>query len=135
MPRPRKCRKVCSLPKNAGFVPTDCLGPEVVILAVDEYETIRLIDYRGFSQEECGNYMNIARTTVQLIYNNARKKLAKALVEGLELKIQGGDYQLCGGEEVYCACGGCKKHACLLQQLEQQKENHQEVYDEDCNSR
>lgn len=128
MPRPRKCRKVCSLPRNGGFVPTNCIGEEIVVLAVDEYETIRLIDYQGFSQEECGTYMHIARTTVQLIYNNARKKLAKALVEGLELKIEGGDYQLCDGQEVYCGCGGCKKHKCMAMS------ENQEVTDENSNS-
>ena len=56
MPRPKKCRKVCCLPKAAEFTPAGCAvsGPAVV-LTVDEYETIRLIDKEGFSQEECGS--------------------------------------------------------------------------------
>ena len=83
-----------------------------VILTVDEYETIRLIDKEGFSQEQCGEYMRIARTTVQQIYTSARKKLADALVDGLPIRIEGGDYQLCTGEEEYCGCGGCWKHRC-----------------------
>jgi len=81
-----------------------------VILTVDEYEAIRLIDRQGFSQEECGAYMQVARTTVQAIYNAARKKLADALVDGLPLRIEGGDYQLCDGTEEYCGCGGCRRH-------------------------
>ena len=85
-------------------------GDPAVILTVDEYEAIRLIDRQGFSQEECSAYMQVARTTVQLIYNSARKKIAEALVEGRVLRIEGGDYQLCSGEEEYCGCGGCKKH-------------------------
>jgi len=79
-------------------------------MTVDEYETVRLLDKEGFSQEECGEYMKIARTTVQQIYMSARKKMATSLVEGLPLRIEGGDYQLCNGEEMNCNCGGCKKH-------------------------
>ncbi len=37
-------------------------------------------------------------------------KDSRALVEGRVLRIEGGDYQLCSGEEEYCGCGGCKKH-------------------------
>ena len=110
MPRPRKCRKVCCLPKIAEFKPVNGGRKSPVILTVDEYESIRLIDKQGFSQEECGSYMHIARTTVQQIYTSARKKLADALVDGLPLKIEGGDYQLCDGKESYCGCGGCYRH-------------------------
>ena len=49
---------------------------------MDEYEAIRLIDRQGFSQEECSSYMQVARTTVQMIYNSARQKLAEALETG-----------------------------------------------------
>lgn len=53
MPRPRKCRKVCCMPKNTEFVPAGNIGANgVIIMTVDEYETVRLIDREGFSQEE-----------------------------------------------------------------------------------
>ena len=111
MARPSKCRKVCSLPQNREFSPTKaCEGGGAVVMTVDEYETIRLIDHQGFSQEDCGKYMGVARTTVQLIYNSARKKIADALVNGASLKIDGGNYRLCDGAERECGCGGCRKH-------------------------
>ena len=111
MPRPKKCRKVCQMPATKEFQPigdTSCKAS--VILTVDEYEAIRLIDKQGFSQEECSNYMQVASTTVQSIYNSARKKLADALVDGLSIRIEGGDFQLCDGNEDYCGCGGCRRH-------------------------
>ena len=111
MPRPRKCRKVCQMPRSLEFRPVDeNKEKEKIILTVDEYEAIRLIDKQGFSQEECSTYMKVSRATVQMIYNSARKKLAEALVSARSLRIQGGDYQLCDGEEEFCDCGGCKKH-------------------------
>lgn len=111
MPRPRKCRKVCQMPRSLEFRPVDGnKEKEKIILTVDEYEAIRLIDKQGFSQEECSTYMKVSRATVQMIYNSARKKLAEALVSARSLRIQGGDYQLCDGEEEFCDCGGCKKH-------------------------
>jgi uncharacterized protein len=114
MPRPRKWRKVCCLPENKRFGPLNAsINQESFItMSVDEYETIRLIDLEGFIQEECADQMNIARTTVQRIYNDARKKLADSLVNGKVLTIEGGDYKLCDGEEKSCGCGGCRRHRC-----------------------
>lgn len=114
MPRPRKWRKVCCLPGTARFGPLGGMGnaEDIVSMAVDEYETVRLIDLEGFTQEECAQQMNIARTTVQGIYDNARKKLADSLVHGKVLLIEGGDYVLCDGAEETCGCGGCYRHRC-----------------------
>lgn len=109
MPRPRKCRKVCRMPAVNEFHPagktTKCIA-----LTVDEYETIRLLDKEGFSQEECARFMQVARTTVQQIYTSARKKIANALVDGIGIRIEGGNYTLCDGNEEECGCGGCQKH-------------------------
>ena len=122
MPRPQKCRRVCCLPTNTGFIPVN-KGKRLpaVILTVDEYEALRLIDKEGFSQEACSAYMMVARTTVQQIYVSARKKVADALVDGLPLKIEGGNYQLCDGKEPDCDCGGCQKHRCRCRMREQEE--------------
>ena len=110
MPRPKKCRRVCDYPQTLTFLPEDHKNREqVVILTVDEYETIRLIDKEGLSQEQCGDFMQVARTTVQQIYASARKKLADMLVDGLPLRIEGGDYQLCNGGNRAFGCSNCYK--------------------------
>jgi predicted DNA-binding protein (UPF0251 family) len=55
---------------------------ETMVLTVDEYECIRLVDYQGFSQEQCAEYMQVSRATIQLICDKARNKIASALVNG-----------------------------------------------------
>jgi len=64
-------------------------------LKIDELETIRLIDYLGYNQEEAAKQMNVARTTVQRIYDIARKKVADSLIDGSVLIIEGGEIILC----------------------------------------
>ena len=59
------------------------------------------------------------QTTVQRIYENARKKLALALVEGRPLRIGGGDYRLCDGQES-CGHDECFKRT-YHQQYEKKK--------------
>lgn len=112
MARPKKCRKVCSLPRINVFIPKgfDDSQKEEVVMTVEEFEAIRLIDHQGFTQEECAKYMNIARTTVQQIYYDARKIIATSLVEGRVLRIGGGHYRLCEGNPQACGCERCRRH-------------------------
>ena len=110
MARPRKWRKVCCLPRSDQFGPlNDAIDSKnVVIMSIEEYETIRLIDLDGFTQEQCAEQMAIARTTVQGMYSSARKKMAELVVNGKGLRIEGGDYRLCS--EVGGNCGkGCRR--------------------------
>ena len=110
MPRPRKFRKVCHFPQTRSFSPVEPEEErEPVLMTVDEYETIRLIDKEGLSQEECCSFMQVARTTVQQVYATARKKLADAIVDGRPLLITGGEFRLCSGEDPDQRCTDCFK--------------------------
>lgn len=109
MARPTKCRRVCHFPEALEFSPSGETAGEPVILAVDEFETIRLIDKEGLTQEECGAQLGVGRTTAQKLYDKARKKLAQALVLGLPVKISGGDYRLCNGNTDFCYKSDCLK--------------------------
>jgi len=96
MARPRCCRRVsgepvCKIFKPAG-VPTTLL--EEVILSIDEFEAIRLADLEGFYHEKAGEMMNISRQTCGRVIEAARGKVAKVLVEGLALRIEGGEIEV-----------------------------------------
>lgn len=100
MPRPKRCRRVCQMPRLSSF------GPEgnpsdtpAITLSIDEYETLRLVDYLKLTHEQCAARMEISRTTVTEIYENARYKVAQCLVNGMRLMISGGNYRLCEGQQ------------------------------------
>ncbi len=114
MARPTKCRKVCKAPITEAFIPSGgCNHCASVTLTVDEYEAIRLIDKEGHSQEDTARQMSVSRTTVQKIYDNARRKLATAIVDGHAIRIEGGDYSLCDGNASHCLHGVCHRAAII----------------------
>lgn len=117
MARPTKCRRVCSFPEILEFSPKGEASGDTVVMTVDEFETIRLIDKEGLSQEECGVQLGVGRTTVQKIYETARKKIADVLVLGYSLKIEGGDIHLCSGSVAFCY-----KKDCFKRQIQKQYE-------------
>ena len=108
MPRPCKRRRVCAMPTCHRFGPTDASPADAVVMTVDEFEAIRLIDLENLTQEACANRMNVARATVQAIYSSARTKLAECLVQGYELHIVGGDVDVCESSKHGCGRGGCR---------------------------
>lgn len=109
MSRPPKKRQICrkNLPASEGFTPDNRTNQETIILNIDEYETIRLLDGEGLTQQECALRMGIARTSVQAIYESARKKLADFLVHGKCLSIKGGCCMICDGAEHFCGKSDC----------------------------
>ncbi|MBP7310013.1 MAG: DUF134 domain-containing protein [Candidatus Cloacimonetes bacterium] len=91
----RNCisRIVRRMPAVKGFRPFGRIGNtrQKVILSLDEYEVIRLLDHEGLTQEEAAIRMQVSRPTLTRIYDRARKKFASALIEGHILLIEGGD--------------------------------------------
>lgn len=96
MPRPQKCRRICSKPEFTEFSPDDgsCRS---VVLTLDEFEVVRLVDLEKQTHEQCAKQMEISRSTVTEIYESAREKLADCLVNGYRLTISGGNYKVCDG--------------------------------------
>ena len=108
MSRPKQCRKIVSPPLMIGFkpygVPRSMI--EEVTLQYDEYEVIRLLDYEGLLQEHAAERMNISRPTLTRIYENARKTIAKAFVEGKMRVIEGGNVDF---GRMWYRCRKCNK--------------------------
>jgi predicted DNA-binding protein (UPF0251 family) len=109
MARPKHCRRVGCFPGSQYFkprgVPLSTL--EEVVLAVDEFEAIRLADLEGLYQEEAAKKMSVSRQTFGRIIEAAHKKLAEALVKGKALKIEGGEFAMAAMRKF--KCHNCQK--------------------------
>lgn len=121
MPRQCKRRRICSMPRCERFGPYEAeeRDKKNVIMGLDEFETIRLIDLNGLTQEQCARQMNVARTTVQAIYSSARYKLAQCLVNGMQMQIEGGDYELCDGDSKRCGHSHCIERCTIKDNLKE----------------
>lgn len=108
MPRPQRCRRICRLPENIVFSPEVVTGGEVT-LTFDEYEVIRLVDFEKLTHEQCARQMDISRTTVTEIYENARYKIADSIINGKKMLISGGNYRICDGALPHCTAHSCHK--------------------------
>lgn len=112
MPRPQRCRRICCPPRFDSFSPDperedSCFHDDgSVILTLDEYEVIRLVDLEKKSHEQCAAQMDISRSTATEIYESARTKIAQCIVYGKRLLISGGNYRVCQGQETNC-CTPC----------------------------
>lgn len=96
MPRPQRRRRICGEPKFTCFN-TEKQNPDEVFLTLDEYETIRLVDFEKLTHGECAAQMEISRTTVTEIHESARYKIADCIVNGKRIRIEGGKYRICDG--------------------------------------
>jgi predicted DNA-binding protein (UPF0251 family) len=95
---------------------------ESVTLLFEEYEAIRLTDYEGLTQEQAAERMQVSRPTFTRIYEQARKTVAVAFVEGKTIVISGGDahfdrkwyrcrkcHKLVEGIQNHTRCHGCTR--------------------------
>lgn len=96
MPRPRLCRRVHFQPGVTFFKPSGVRmqGLEIVVLAVEEFEAVRLKDLEELEQEECAERMGISQPTFHRILSAARKKISDALINGKAIRIEGGSFKM-----------------------------------------
>ncbi len=112
MSRPRIQKRICDIPRVDTFTPSGKgRGSfDVVTMSVEEYEVVRLIDHEDLNQEQCADVMGVARSTVQRLYNDARKKIADSIINAKILKIGGGDYAICVKKRDQNICEHCNRH-------------------------
>ena len=106
MPRRKRLRKVVAPPGFKGYKPygNSKHKKQHVELLYEEYEAIKLADYDFLNHLEASKLMGVSRPTFARIYESARRKLAKALVETREIRSVYGNAILDGSWHV---CNDC----------------------------
>lgn len=109
MVRPIKDRIVKFSPDVSYFKPRGIpmIDLEEVKLTIDEREAIRLADLLGLSHEEAGRTMGVSRATFGRIIKKARRTVAEAIINGMAIKVDGGNYKIVGSERIFI-CLGCR---------------------------
>jgi predicted DNA-binding protein (UPF0251 family)/DNA-directed RNA polymerase subunit RPC12/RpoP len=96
MSKPKKDRRVEFPPRVVYFKPQGIPMVQLaqVVLHVDEYEAVRLVDREKLDQEQAAKRLGVSRATCARILESARQKIAEALVEGKAIRIEGGSFVL-----------------------------------------
>lgn len=92
MPRPCCLRHIDVAPGTVYFKPAGIpiRMLQEVILTLDELEALRLADLDGLYQERAAARMKVSRPTFARIVEQARRKVADALIHGKALRLEGG---------------------------------------------
>jgi uncharacterized protein len=86
--RPKKQRIIRQDPRVSQFSPRGKAGrPDEIELNMDEFEAIRLADYKSLSQQEAAQSMHISQQTFSRTLRKARRKAADGLVNGKTIRI------------------------------------------------
>jgi predicted DNA-binding protein (UPF0251 family) len=86
-----------------------------IILFFEEYESIRLVDYKNLNQQQAAEKMCISRPTFTRMYDKARKKIAKALIGSNTLLIKGGSFIT---DHYWYKCASCHEIMSTREPLE-----------------
>ena len=89
MPRPKLCRRIRFNPNVTYFKPqgVPMRFLEVVELAIEEAEALRLKNIKNLDQAECAKLMKTSQSTFQRILSSAYKKITQAIIKGKAIKI------------------------------------------------
>jgi predicted DNA-binding protein (UPF0251 family) len=106
MPRRKRMRRIVAPPGFRGYKPYGHRQghKEQVELLYEEYEAIKLADYDLMTHQEASKLMGVSRATFARVYESARRKIARALVETREIRSVFGNAVL---DKSWRVCQNC----------------------------
>ena len=93
MARKKVKKQITNCPEFVGFVPEGIHSSkqESVDFLYEEFNAIELVDYKHMNFEQAAAVMNISKSSFARLIQGARRKVARAFVEGKSLKAEPGD--------------------------------------------
>jgi predicted DNA-binding protein (UPF0251 family) len=93
MARPQNDRIVHGPPLFTEFKPIGVSSKnlDMIQITLDEFEALRLADYLGLDHSEAADEMEISRSVFTRLIEKARGNIARLIVEGKMLTIEGGN--------------------------------------------
>ena len=90
MVRPRRCKKIGANPQITFYKPqgVPLRTLQIMELSLEEWEALRLKNVEELNQTEAAEKMQTSQSTFQRILSGAQKKLSKAIIEGMAIKIR-----------------------------------------------
>lgn len=96
------CRRIAGHPASRHFTPNVQASGPAIVLALDEFEALRLADVEGLYHADAATRMEVSRATFGRIVSEARRKVATALLQGQKLLIDGGHVRLGRSQQYRC---------------------------------
>jgi uncharacterized protein len=78
---------------------------EESVLALDELEALRLVDFEALSQEQAGEKMGVSRGTIGRLLEKGRRTVVDTLIHGKALRIEGGPVAASASKRRGRCCG------------------------------
>ncbi len=90
MSRPCRRRRIRGNPGSLYFKPTGVRMRDLkeIVLELDEFEAVRLVDSLEMSQEDAGVKMGVSQSTLSRVLKVGRGKIADAICEGNAIRIE-----------------------------------------------
>ncbi len=87
MARPKKCKIIDICLKHTKFTP-NLVSTKNIILNAEELQAIKIKDIDNYGCIDWGEKMWVSKSTFMNIYNQAHKKIAKALINWYSIEFE-----------------------------------------------
>lgn len=88
-------------PNSFYFTDTSPIPEDAITMSIAEFEAMRLKHYINLTQKDAADKMNVSQPTFSRVLDSAHNKITKALIEGKQIRVVGGNIRFKTGFRGY----------------------------------